>query len=166
MSKDSNKQSVESRRMPPSPRGIPPEDASLYELPEPHSGVDSKSESTVEERPDQPDLATLRSLRKKLAELIVEFEQLVHAGGKDWESRLRIALLQVHVDMLREKDDFTDLEDIKSLTRLETDLEKWMKKCLQEGKFKLEPVEEMRLVCAGVGEMLLEVFNLFERTLQ
>ena len=73
--------------------------------------------------------------------------------------------MQRKINYLEDADILTELKEIQELTRLKTNLEQWIKKGVQQGKLKIEPTQEMNLDSALAKEILLEIFNLFEKSM-
>ena len=114
----------------------------------------------------KPNRNRVKELRKILAEILLEYKRI--SSSRSWSSQdlMRAALVQAKVHRLKEVNLLIELNDIESLAKLDMELGEWISQNMDKGNLSREPVEEMKAVLSRLGELLQNVFRLFEQSMQ
>jgi len=114
----------------------------------------------------EPSLQHLKELRKMLAELQLELRKVSKIKAWDRSKLLNCALLQAKLKRLELADVFVDLEDIKRLAEIRSDVEEWLSLARQEGEIKDNPLSGMLQEARGLHSAIEKIRQYYEHMLE
>ena len=124
------------------------------------------SDSSFPQDEMKPSLQHLKELRKMLAELQLELRKLSKIEAWTRSKLLNCALLQAKLKRLEVADVFVDLEDIKRLAEIRSDVDDWLANALRNSEINENPLAGMLMDARDLHSTILKIRHEYDQILE